>query len=274
MSELVSLVITVRPAQPVTLPGHLGRAAHALLLRWLDEHDPALAQHWHDADGPKPFTCSSLIGGGRMQPDHTRALSADRTYWLRLTSLDPTISAMLLAHQEHPPASIELDGVTLPVESITADPAAHPWAGTATYEEIAAPYLLARQEAPRRLKLDFATPVAFRQREMTTPIPLPDLVFGGLGDRWNAFSPVALSPEVRRYGAECVALNNFRLRSRALPVKDGGLQVGAVGTAGYVAVRYDRFWMGLLALLADFAFYAGVGLLTTTGMGQTRRVAP
>jgi len=79
---------------------------------------------------------------------------------------------------------------------------------------------------------------------------------------------------VRRYGAECVALNNFRLRSRALPGKDGGLQVGAVGTAGYVAVRFDRYWMSLLALLADFAFYAGVGLLTTTGMGQTRRVVP
>ncbi|MEW6578013.1 MAG: CRISPR system precrRNA processing endoribonuclease RAMP protein Cas6 [Chloroflexota bacterium] len=274
MSDLVSVVITVRPAAPLSVPANLGRAAHALLLRWLGEDDPTLARHWHDADGPKPFTCSSLIGGGRMQPDRTRTLTPDRTCWLRLTSLDPAISDMLLARQRQLPASIELDGVTLPVESIAADPAAHPWAGTATYEEIAAPYLLARQEAPRRLTLNFTSPVAFRQREMTMPIPLPDLVFGGLADRWNAFSPVALSSEVRRYGAECVALNSFRLRSRALPGKDGGLQVGAVGTAGYVAVRYDRFWMGLLALLADFAFYAGVGLLTTTGMGQTRRVVP
>lgn len=132
MSELVSLVVIVRPAQPVTLPGHLGRAAHALLLRWLNQADPALAQHWHDADGPKPFTCSSLIGAGRMQGDHLRALSPEHTYWLRLTSLDPTISARLLALCDDPPPTVELDGVTLPVESVTADPAAHPWAGAAT----------------------------------------------------------------------------------------------------------------------------------------------
>jgi len=273
MSDLVSLVVTVRPAQPVTLPGHLGRAAHALLLRWLNEADPALAQTWHDADGPKPFTCSSLIGAGRMQGDHLRALTPENTYWLRLTSLDPTVSARLLAVCDDPPPTVELDGVILPVESITADPAAHPWAGTATYEQLAAPYLLARQPGPRRLTLSFVSPTTFRQREMNMPLPLPELVFGGLADRWNAFSPVTISPEVRRYAAECVGISHFALRSRSVPLKDGGLQVGVTGQARYVAVTYDRYWTSLLGLLADFAFYAGVGRLTTVGLGQCRRLA-
>lgn len=271
MIELVSLVITVRPTEQVSVPGHLGRAAHALLLRWLSEKDPALAQRWHDADGPKPFTCSSLVGGGRMQQNMTRSLSPDRTYWLRLTSLDPAVSAALIAYRDQPPATLELDGVPLHIESLTTDPAVHPWAGMATYEEIAAPYLLARREAPRRLRLAFTSPVAFRQREMNMPIPLPDLTFGGLSDRWNAFSPIAVSPEVRRYCEDGVALSSFRLRSRAMPVKDGGMQIGAVGEASYVAVQYDRYWMGVLGLLADFAFYAGVGRLTAIGMGQARR---
>lgn len=270
--HLVSLVVTVRPSELVSVPGSLGRAVHALLLRWLDETDPALARQWHDADGPKPFTCSSLIGGGRMGRDGFRPLTPERAYWLRLTSLDPAISAALLARVEQPPASIELDRVTLPVESVTANPAAHPWAATAQYEDLAAPYLLARQEAPRRLRLRFTAPVTFRQRELNIPLPLPGLVFGGLADRWNAFSPVAIGPEVRRYAEECVALSSFTLRSRALPSKDGGLQVGAVGETGYVAVSYDRYWMSLLGLLADFALYAGVGRMTTSGLGQARRV--
>ncbi len=271
MTDLVSLVILVRPAEPVTVPGHLGRAAHALLLRWIDERDPALARQWHDADGPKPFTCSSLNGTGRMSADRSRALSPERTCWLRLTSLDPAVSAILLERRDSPPPEIELDGVRLRVEQVTADPTVHPWAGTASYEQIAAPYLLARQEPPRRLGIRFASPVAFRQREMNMPLPLPDLVFGGLADRWNAFSPIAISPEVRRYCESGVGMSGFALRSRAVPQKDGGLQVGAVGTARYVAVRYDRYWMGVLGLLADYAFYAGVGRLTTSGLGQARR---
>lgn len=271
MSELVSLVITVRPAAPLTLPGHVGLAAYALLLRWISEQDEVLARHWHDQDGPKPFTCSTLVGARRAGPN-TLALTPDRPCWLRFTALDPAIAAILLARRDAPPDSIELDGVTLPLENATTDPAVHPWAGLATYEEIAAPYLLARQKAPRRLSLAFASPVAFRQREMNMPLPLPNLVFGGLAERWNAFSPVAVSPEVRRFAEAGVALNSFRLRSRALPVKDGAPQIGAVGEATYVAVHYDRYWMGVLGLLADFAFYAGVGRMTTVGLGQARRL--
>src|SRR5690606_12601091 len=115
--DLVSLVVTVRPSEPVSVPGYLGRAVHALLLRWLDETDPALARQWHDADGPKPYTCSSLIGSGRMARDGSRQLAPERTYWLRLTALDQNISAALLARQDNPPASIELDRQALSVES-------------------------------------------------------------------------------------------------------------------------------------------------------------
>lgn len=270
--DLLSLVITVRPAEPISVPGYLGRAAHALLLRWLHETDPTLARQWHDADGPKPFTCSPLIGEGRMGRDGVRRLTPERTYWLRLTSLDPAISAALLARQAQPPVSIELDRVPLAVESVTVDPDEHPWAATAKYEDIAAPYLLARQDAPRRVRLRFTSPVTFRQRELNVPLPLPGLVFGGLADRWNAFSPVAIGPEVRRYAEECVALSSFTLRSRGMPIKNGGLQIGAVGEAGYVAVTFDRYWMSALGLLADFALFAGVGRMTTSGLGQARRV--
>jgi CRISPR-associated endoribonuclease Cas6 len=272
MTELVSLMLALRPAQPVTVPAHLGRAAHALLLRWLNEADPALAQRWHDADGPKPFTCSSLVGMGGMQTNGQRALKPDQTYWLRLTSLDAAVSARLLAVRDDPPPTVELDGVTLQVTGATTDPAAHLWAGVSTYEQLAAPYLLARQPGPRRLTLSFVSPTTFRQREINMPLPLPDLVFGGLAERWNAFSPVAISPEVRRYAAECVGLSQFELRSRSVPLKEGALQVGVTGRARYVAVTYDRYWASLLGLLADFAFFAGVGRLTTVGLGQCRRL--
>lgn len=270
MNELLSLVVTVRPQAPTSLPGHLGRAVYAQLLRWLDAADPALAARWHDTDGPKPFTCSDLVGGRRGGPN-SRSLSPERTAWFRLTSLDPAITAILNGLLAAPPPTVELDGVLFDVEGLTTDPAAHPWAGTTSYEVLAAPYLLARVEAPRQVMLDFSAPTAFKQNNLIVPLPLPDLVFGGLADRWNAFSPVAISPEVRRYCQTSVALKRFRLRSAAVPLKDQVPQIGGRGQATYVAAHYDRYWMGLLGLLADFAVYAGAGRLTSVGMGQARR---
>lgn len=270
MTELLSLVVQVKPAVPLTVPAHLGRAVHALLLRWLDSYDARLAKRWHDDDGLKPFTCSSLIGGKRVDRN-ARLLTPDSAYWFRLTSLDDEVTAALRERLAHPPKTIDLDGVILSVTGMTAD--GHPGAGTARYDDLAAPYLLASATAPRRLSLRLLTPTAFHRDGMNVPLPLPELVFGSLCDRWNAFSPVALSPEVRAYAKASVALTNFRLRSRGVPQKDGGVQVGVVGTAGYVAVTYDRYWMGALALLAEFALYAGIGRGTTMGMGQARRIS-
>jgi CRISPR Cas6 N-terminal domain len=40
----------------------------------------------------------------------------------------------------------------------------------------------------------------------------------------------------------------------------------------FTATNRDRYWLNLVNVLADFAVYAGVGRLTTQGMGQARRV--
>ena len=269
--DIVSLVVTLRPQAPVVVPKHMGHAVYALLMRWVDAYDATLAQRWHNADTLKPFTCSNLIGGQRVER-HTRRFTPEGSYWLRMTALEPELSALLMARQAQPPETVELEGHAFQVESVTTSPQAHPWAGTANYEQLAASYLLAPQGAPRRLKVEFASPTLFRHQGMHMPFPLPALTFGSLADRWNAFSTVAISPEVRRYGEQCVAVNNFRLRSAAVPVKDGAWRIGAVGHAHYVAVHYDRYWMAVLALLADFGRYGGVGKMTTFGLGQMRRL--
>jgi CRISPR-associated endoribonuclease Cas6 len=105
---------------------------------------------------------------------------------------------------------------------------------------------------------------------MNVPLPLLDLVFGSLLDRWQAFAPLALNPDLRRFAAEQVAVARYRLRTRALPFKPGAMQVGFSGECLFVALRRDRYWLSVLHLLADFAFYAGVGYQTSMGMGQAR----
>lgn len=273
--RLLSLVCHVRPERPATLPPHLGRAAHAALLRLLHEADPSLAAQLHDEDGPKPFTCTSLVGprgrAGEVEPRGR--------YWLRFTALNDAVAHALDAWARGGSQQVELDGVAFAVEEIARTPAQHPWAAESTYEELAARWLIPRppggeaeQAVPWRIGLQFTTPTAFRSGGKQIPVPLPDLVFGSLVERWNAYAPITLAEEARRYGAECVAISRYVLRSRAVGYKESAIKVGATGECWYSALNRDHYWLAVLNLLADFAFWSGVGAQTAIGMGQVRRL--
>lgn len=272
---LISIVITLESETDVTLPGDLGRANYAATLENLNRVDPALARLVHDGDGPKPLTCSGILNGRANREG--LLIRAGQPYYLRVTGLLPQISQGLAASLlVDPPPGWELDRHAFRVVAATADPAEHGWAGQSSFESLAAHQMLQAEKPKRRATLEFLSPTAFKSKGMTVPIPTPDLVFGSLVDRWNAFSPVVLSPEVRRFGDEMVAVSRYKLESRAVAQKSAGkggaLRIGGVGSVTYTALGGDRYWLGTLQMLADFALFSGVGVQTTTGMGQVRRV--
>lgn len=263
---LLAFKLLLKTPAPAHVPPHLGRAVYAAALARLGEIDPALARIVHDGDGPKPLTCSGLLGApprGPLVPDHV--------YAVRFTALSAEVAAALTAaFLDAPPQTIELDGHKLQVVEALCDPDRDGWTGRADYTSLAAQHLAQGGERGRSVTLEFASPTTFKSGGVHMPVPLPNLVFGSLVERWNAFSPVALSPDVRRFGAEMVALSRYQLRSVAVGHKGDGLRVGGVGRATYAALSGDRYWLGVLHLLAAFAVYSGVGSQTTTGMGQVR----
>jgi len=269
---LSSLVITLQAGRPARFPPHLGRAAHAALLRLIAGSDPALAEQLHASAERRPFTCSTLWGPRRQ--GGSLVLEAGRPAFLRFTGLNEAVSRHLLGLAEHPPASIELEGVPLAVQEATLDPLVHPWAGRCTYEELAGRHLLPQKTPAPRLEIEFASPTAFRSAGRTVPLPLPGLVFGSLVEKWNAFSPLVVSEEVRRFAEECLAISRYRLFTRPVAGKEEGLQIGFLGLCRYTALNRDRYWLSLVQLLTDYAFYAGVGYQTTVGLGQARRARP
>jgi len=280
MTSLLSLVLTLKPREAVPAPLHLGRAAHAALLRAVNALNPALAAQLHDgppdASGPRPFTCSSLMGKraeGKLDPNGA--------YTLRYTALTSELADLLPTLIPAPSpdkgeaslSPIELDGVLFDVVDRPVRSDDSPWAAQTTFEELSAPWLLARAEPERRVSLLFASPTTFHSGGRSVPLPLPELVFGSLLERWNAFAPVALPEETRRYAAECLAVSRYDLETRSLPFKEGAVKIGMVGQVTFAATRYDRYWLSLIHLLAEFALFAGVGAGVTMGMGQARPLA-
>ncbi len=268
---LISILLTLESDTPVTLPPNLGRANYAATLRAIQQVDPALSAQIHDAQGPKPITCSDLWGTAGNREG--TPVVPGRPYQVRITGLTAAVSQVLAqALLTEPPATWELDGHPFRVTAATADEAVDPWAGRATYAELAARYLDPGRQADKRIGLILAAPTGFRSQGMHMPLPLPELVFGSLVDRWNAFAPMRLSPDVRRFAAERVAINRFDLRSRPVEHKRQGLRIGGVGRVHYVILSNDAYWRAALNILADFARFGGVGVQTSTGMGQVRRL--
>ncbi len=266
---LTSLVFSLATEHPQALPPHLGRASHSLLLRLVEAFAPALSDALHEPNQPRPFTCSTLWGARRR--GGSLHLEPGATYYLRFTGLTEPISAHLQAWAKEPPETVELDNAPLRVVEATLDAEVHPWAGSTTYEALSSPHLLAQQRPSSHAGIEFAAATAFRSSGRTVPLPLPELVYGGLVARWNHFAPVSVSDEVRRYAEECLAISRYRLRTVAVKAKGKSVQIGFVGRCRYTALNRDRYWLGLIQMLTDYCFYAGIGYQTTAGLGQARR---
>lgn len=267
----IAITLMLESETEAVLPRDLGRANYAAALRAIARIDENLAAQIHDGDGPKPITCSLLWGARRTREG--MPVRPGETYFVRITGLTPEVEEALdLALLHNPPKTWELDRHMFRVVRTTDTPEEDPtgWAGRQSYAEMVQTYLQGRSALRKRITLEFASPTAFRSQEKQITLPLPGLVFGSLVERWNAFAPIALSADMRRFAEECIAVSRYRLQSRPVDQKNKALRIGAIGEATYIALRYDVYWVSVFNLLADFARFGGVGVQTTTGMGQVR----
>lgn len=266
-----AIVYTISPARPASVPSSLGRATHAAFLRLIRDADPGLAARIHDDEGVKPLTVSNVIGLGAGK---FTQVDPARRYGLRVTLLTEDLEAIAEDWTPQALGELDLDGHGWRVLARATRSDEDPWAGTARYEELAAPLLERPASLPARWEFTFASPVTFRRKGVNMPLPLPELVFGSLLEKWNAFAPLALPDEARRYAEECLAVSRFTLRSVAGGTSGGALQIGAVGQCGYVAAVRDRYWQACITTLARLALYSGIGAATTRGFGQARLDPP
>ena len=261
-----AIVLRVRAERSGRLPDHLGRAVYAEILKRLATVDAELAATVHDTNTTTPLTCSGLLDhpGGYIRPESTHAV--------RVTGLSAQVSAALHECLLHaPPARLTLHGMPFAVDAAICDPKLHRWSASISLHELASRHTVSRANPRPRLSFQFLSPTAFRFSRISVPVPMPDLFFGSLADRWNALSPIKVEETFRDAARTGIAISDLELRSLPVLVKGKALHIGSVGTITYRALKLDRYQLGLMHLLADFSFYSGVGIKTSIGMGQVQQ---
>ncbi|MEZ4618464.1 MAG: CRISPR system precrRNA processing endoribonuclease RAMP protein Cas6 [Caldilineaceae bacterium] len=156
---------------------------------------------------------------------------------------------------------------------VRCDTKLHPWSGRTTYDAMAYYHLYGQRMPLDHVTLNFHSPTACTDRTMIHAVPLLNLVFGNLLERWNEFAEVTLEPAVVQFAKNHMAISSFQLHTQSIYQVGNKQRTGCVGQVTYKALHGDSYQRALIQLLADFAFYGGVGMETTFGMGQVYRAS-
>ncbi len=275
-ATLHSIVLNLTPAATATIPKTLGHQIYAPLLAAIRAADPPLAHALHtNRAGIRPFTISP-VRGVRTVHDGTVVLQPDAHCWLRLTLLEPALYARFMERflpAEARPA-VRLGRAELRIRDILTVPAVHPGLGCTTWAALAEGASTAAE-----ITLEFKSPTAFSFGDQyagkrVVLLPGTELVFDSLARTWNEYAPERLRIDRRAVcacAAEHVVARQFgRLETHLLRLY-GSLQVGFVGKVTYTLADSGADMRRQFNMLADFAFYAGVGMKPAMGMGQCCR---
>jgi CRISPR-associated endoribonuclease Cas6 len=278
-ARLYAIVLRLRALRPGAISLDHGDKALAALFRTVQAGDPALAKRLHDANTSKPYSVGLAHGGVRGKDGAQHFGEGDSADWRFTLLAEPAFQALLERYlKDRSLPHVRLGAVPFAVTEVFASGNNHPDSGHTTIEQLHERWQIAPENVPDHLTLDFLTPTAFSlgQNKVTKAyrirsLPDPKTVFSALRKKWIKLGGRAPDDAFDEWTQRYVEAEPLSLRFQSAYVENRRL-TGFVGRVSFRAYD-DTRWLPFLHLLADAAFWTGVGYQTTSGMGQTRRVA-
>ncbi len=309
-AKLYALQLKLRPIERGTLMPFTGEMVHAAWLDWIRVAAPDVADMLHDGNKRRLFTCSSLqfpLPPTRMQQAEREnihlPLDPEKTYAVRITlllgELFPLFYSSLMRFNmaesgKRNQSFMHIGKQQFLLEEVIADTDDRSgWTGYTTFAHLAAEASKKRPGNVEPLKLEFASLTTFNRgsvRDKTygnyyARLPLPEYVFPGLARRWQELAPPELAEvvhkeQIEQYILESgIIIEDYDLKTHWVSFARHP-QRGFIGTCKYhlrgpdepatcespLTVRQQ------ILLLAQLAFYSGVGYKPSMGMGQVRPV--
>ncbi|MFZ5942945.1 MAG: CRISPR-associated endoribonuclease Cas6 [Bacillota bacterium] len=254
---LQKIIIKGKCSATGTVKGYGGTEIHGWFFKMLEEINPELSARIHGMD-EKPFSIGPVYGGKKEKGK--TVFEEGEEYSFTFASLNEEIfkvvsnMAFTLVGNK-----IYLGTAGLNITEV------RPIFGSKglSFYDILEKHSLVNRE----ITLQFSSSTSFRQQGTQEIFPQPDLVFGSLLRKWNAFSPVSLPGEL---GNSPILVKKYNLKTEL--VDFGKYKViGCIGNSTYQLDKsLPNFQVNMLNSLAFFAGIAGIGYKTSMGLGDAR----
>lgn len=306
-STLYAIILKLRPIQYGTLMPFSGELVHGAWLKWLGTAAPDVAAWLHDENKRRLFTCSSLQfpwpRERMLEAERNNIhmpLDPEKIYTIRITLLLGELFPLFYnalknfqvnASGENRQPFMQLGKQLLALEEVIIDND-HPskWTGFTSLNTLVAQAKSIRPGHVSTLSLEFASLTTFNRSSSKSRaygphfarLPLPQYVFPGLAKRWQDIAPPDLAGVIQQNNIEQyiqddgIIIADYALKTHQVKFTTHP-QPGFIGMCKYqlrgpdgpittdapLTIRQQLF------LLAQLAFYCGVGYKTAMGMGQT-----
>ncbi len=309
-TRLYALLLKLRPLERGTLMPFSGELVHGALLDWIRTAAPDVATMLHDGNKRRLFTCSSLqfpFPVGRMQQAEREnvhlPLDPEKTYTIRITLLLGELyplfyhSLMLFNSAEAGAKKLPFMRIgkqTFLLEEVISDPDdTSDWTGFTSFARLAEKAQKLALGKTETLKMEFASLTAFSRGNARNRVygnyvarfPQPDYIFPSLARRWQEVAPAELEHLIQLEAIEQYLQNDgmiiidYDLKTHSVQFTTHR-QPGFTGLCKYQLRSPDEEVTSdapltvrqQILLLAQLAFYCGVGYKPAMGMGQVRPV--
>ena len=262
-----AIVYRLVAGQDGKIPEIQGRLLHAAFFNIVRKYSVDMANSIHGNVRFKPFTVSELFPLKNMERmgNYFTIRKGDVFHW-RVTGLNENLLQAMLAVPEG--YNLQAGPVPFRVERVITTSDDFGAAGIIDETQLIAACL--GVEEVKRISFSFISPVSFRSFEDDYPLPLPQLIYGSLADKWNlAEMPVVFDKDEVRDIADKILQESWKGQTKRVYFrKDRGV-TGFVGEFTYNVSMLSKEMQQMLLLLAQFSQFSGVGRLTAQGFGQT-----
>lgn len=266
---MYAMLLKLRARTPGTLVPYSGQLAHAALLHWFAEVEPALAIRLHEPNQRRPFTCATLWSDqiqkmlSSQQPYRPHLIQPGQTCWLRFTLLSEQLFQTFMARffqsstissSSHSIGNgpglptlrlgdIYFDVVEVLTQSSSTDnEPIYSWCGHSSYRALVEKVRTHNQPSGEKqtLRMHFASPTAFGRGQRAGGkhlllFPEPERLFDTLAHVWNAWAPDDLALDIQvlsSYIYDWVTVSDYQLYTRKMTF-DTSPQEGFLGYCIY-----------------------------------------
>lgn len=259
-----SIIVRFQAKEDIYFKYYPAEDWHGMLFNVMKIRDKEKTTVLHDDFQSKPFTISPIIPYLNWK-EGERLLKAGRKHFVRVTFLEEEWYQLFMEYFLFNPGNLKLNGGKIEVLEVLTNSKEHKKCKNVKPVE-----LRKNARKKQKIKLKFHSTTTFRVNKRHIIFPQAKYLFNSLLSKWKEFTDIKL--EVTSKDFARINISRYELES-AMEQFKGYPMKGFRGFCEY-ELGYDLSDENVkdINLLADFAFYGGVGYKTTMGLGQVARV--